>query len=86
MLQAVENLLLGFVTDGAGVVKDVVRLLRRLHLRIAFVQQRARHLFGVVGIHLAAKSLDVKRFFHWNHCTGTIRSHFLHKSRAKKFS
>jgi hypothetical protein len=35
------------------------------------LEQRADHFFGIVGIHLAAESLDVKGFFHGCfHCSG----------------
>ena len=61
-LQAIEDLLFGFITNAAGVVENVLRGFERLDLGIAFVEQRADDLFRIMGIHLAAESLDVKVF------------------------
>ena len=63
MLQAVEDLLLGFVADAAGVVENVMRRFDGFDLRVALVEQRADDFFGVMGIHLAAESFDDRRFF-----------------------
>ena len=62
VLQAVEDLLLGLVADAAGVVEHESGFFGRFHLRVALRQQRADDLFGVVGIHLAAKCFDVEGF------------------------
>ena len=64
MLQAVEDLLLGFIADAAGVVENVVRRFDGFDLRVALLEQRADDFFGVVGIHLAAESFDVEGLFH----------------------
>jgi len=60
IVQPVENFLFGLVPDGAGVVENQVGLLDRLHLLIAFVQQRADDFFGVMHVHLAAEGFQVK--------------------------
>ena len=64
MLQPVENLLLGFITDRAGVIENVIGLFGGLDLGVALVEERADHLFGIVRVHLAAEGFDVERFFH----------------------
>ena len=64
MLQPVEDFLLGFIADAAGVVEDVVGFFGRLHLGVAFGQQRPDDFLGIVRIHLAAEGFDVKSFFH----------------------
>jgi hypothetical protein len=55
-----EDLLLGFVADGTGVVEDEAGVGLVRHLGVAFAQQGADDFFGVVGVHLAAESFDVK--------------------------
>jgi len=55
-----ENLLLGFVPDGAGVVQNQIGLLNRLHLPIPLLHQRANDLLRVMHVHLAAKGFEVK--------------------------
>ncbi len=67
IVQAMEDLLLGLVADRAGVVDDEVGILFALHLRVAFGDERAHDLFGVVEIHLAAEGLDVKRLLRRTH-------------------
>ncbi len=64
LVQAVEDLLLGFVADGAGVVEDQPGVGFVRHLDVALMLQRADDLFGVVGVHLAAEGLDVKGLRH----------------------
>jgi hypothetical protein len=59
--QPMEDFLLGFVADRAGVVNDEVGVLFALHLRITFGDERSHDLFGVVEVHLAAEGFDVKR-------------------------
>ena len=63
VVEAVEDLLLGLVADGAGVVEDQAGFFFGLDLAIALVQQCANDLFGVMGIHLAPESLKVEGFF-----------------------
>ena len=58
--QTMENFLLRFVADGAGVVEDQVSLLHRLYLAIPFVHQRANDFFGVVHVHLAAEGFHIE--------------------------
>ena len=62
IVEAVENFLLGFVPDGAGVIEDQVGLLDGLYLPVAFVNERANDFFGVVHIHLAAEGFQVEGF------------------------
>ena len=66
VLEAVEDLLLRFVADAAGVVEDVVGSFGGLDLRVAGIDQRADYLFGVMCVHLAPEGLDVEGFFHGN--------------------
>ena len=63
LIEAVEDLLLGFVADGAGVVEDEAGFRFRVNLAIALLKKRADHLLGVVGIHLAAECLQIKCLF-----------------------
>jgi hypothetical protein len=63
VVEAVEDLLLGFVADGAGVVEDQAGIFFRLHLPVTLMLQCANHLFGVMGIHLAAEGLKIEGFF-----------------------
>ena len=55
-----KNFLLGLVANAAGVVEDQVGLFGLGHLRVAFGNQRADDLFGIVRVHLAAEGLDVE--------------------------
>ena len=66
VVQAMEDLLLGFIADRAGVVEDEVGLLFALHLRVALRDERADDFFRVVEVHLAAEGLDVKRLLRRN--------------------
>ena len=63
VVQAIEDLLLRLVADRAGVVEDQPGIFLRLHLPVALLPQRANHLFGVMGIHLAAEGLQIECFF-----------------------
>jgi VWFA-related protein len=69
VLQAIKNLLFGFIAYAAGVVENVVRRFHGFHLGVALVEQRAHDLFRVVRIHLAPKSLDVEGFIHFSYCS-----------------
>jgi hypothetical protein len=60
LLQPVENFLLSFVADAAGVIENEFRFFRAFDLRIAVLQKRAHDLFRIVGIHLAAERFYVK--------------------------
>jgi hypothetical protein len=62
VVQAVEDLLFGFVADGAGVVEDQAGVFFRLHLPVALVAKSANDLLRVMGIHLAAEGLKVEGF------------------------
>src|SRR5579863_7330753 len=55
-----EDLLLGFVTDAASVIKHQVGLVRLSHLLIPLGQKRADYLFRIVRVHLAPEGLDVE--------------------------
>ncbi len=59
--EAREDFLRGFFANAAGVVEHETGLLRGIHLTIAPAEQEAGHFLGVVVVHLAAESLDVKR-------------------------
>ena len=63
VVEAVEDLLLGFVADGAGVVEDQAGVVFDLDLAVALLLQCANDLFGVMGIHLAAEGLEIEGFF-----------------------
>jgi hypothetical protein len=54
-VQAVKDLLLGLVADGAGVVEDQAGFFFRLDLPVALLLQCADDLLRVMGIHLAAE-------------------------------
>ena len=58
--QAVKDLLLRLVADGAGVVEDQVRFLHGLYLAIALGNERADDFFGVMHVHLAAEGFQVE--------------------------
>ena len=60
LVQAMEDLLLGLVADGAGVVEDQAGVGFVRHLGVAFLHQRADDFFRVVRVHLAAEGFDVK--------------------------
>ena len=57
-----KDLLLGFVADGAGVVKNQAGIFLALNLAIALVLQCANDLLRVMGIHLAAEGFYIKGF------------------------
>ena len=64
LVQAVEDFLLGFVADGAGVVEDQAGLGFVGHLGVALLLQRADDFFRVMGVHLAAEGFDVESLAH----------------------
>ena len=82
VVQAMEDLLLRLVADRTGVVKDQVGIFFRLHLPVALLPQRANHLFGVMGIHLAAERLQIKCFFGC-HCASSGDGYELFCVRGK---
>src|ERR1700732_1955273 len=61
LIEAVEYLLLGFVTNAAGVVQNKRGGFGRLDLAVAAVNESSDDLLGVVRVHLAAEGFDVKR-------------------------
>ena len=63
VVEAVEDLLLGFVADGAGVVEDQAGFFFGLDPAVALLLQCANDLFRVMGIHLAAEGFKVEGFF-----------------------
>src|SRR6516165_6603092 len=58
--EAVEDFLLGFVANGAGVVEDEVGFIDGRNLAVALGDERPNDFFGVMDVHLAAKSFEVK--------------------------
>ncbi len=60
VVEAIEDLLLRLIADGAGVVHDEVGVLFALDLLVALGDERADDFFGVVEVHLATKGLDVE--------------------------
>ena len=58
--EAMENFLLGFVADGAGVVEDQAGIFDSRDLTVALGNERADNFFGVVHVHLAAESFEVE--------------------------
>jgi len=61
LLKTMKNFLLRLITDAASVVEDEFGILRLRNLCVALLQKRSYNLFGVVGVHLAAEGLNVKR-------------------------
>ena len=64
LVEAMEDLLLGFVADGTGVVEDQAGVGFVLDAGIALVLEGADDFFGVMGVHLAAKGLDIEGLAH----------------------
>ena len=62
IVEPVEDLLFGFVPDGAGVVKDQAGVSLGFNLAVPLLLQCANDLFRVMGIHLAAEGLKVEGF------------------------
>ena len=60
LVEAMEDFLLGFVADGAGVVEDEAGVGFVGDLGVALVEEGADDFFGVVGVHLAAEGFDVE--------------------------
>ena len=63
VVQAVKDLLFGFIADGAGVVEDQVGGDLGIYLLVALMAQRADDFLRVMHIHLATESFEIKRFF-----------------------
>ena len=63
-VQAVKDLLFGFVADGAGIVEDQPGIGFILHLGIALLFQSTNDLFRVMGVHLAAERFDIESLAH----------------------
>ena len=59
-----KHLLLRLIPDRAGVVQDQPGLSLILHPGIPLLLQRPNDLLGVMGVHLAAKRLDIKSLAH----------------------
>ena len=57
LIQAMKNLLFGFVPDTTGVVENELGLVRCLHLSVATSNESANDFFRVVGVHLATERL-----------------------------
>ena len=55
--------MLGFIADRAGVVEDQAGVFFGFDLPVSLMLECANHLFGVMGIHLAAEGLKVEGFF-----------------------
>ncbi len=67
VVKAVEDLLLGLVADGTGVVENQPGLGFGVHLSVALALKRADDFFRVMGVHLAAEGLKVEGFFGRHH-------------------
>ena len=61
LVETVEYLLLGFVTNAAGVVQNESGGFGSVDLAVAALNESPDDLLGIVRVHLAAESLDVKR-------------------------
>src|SRR5436305_11496932 len=75
--QAMEDLLLRLVTNGAGVVEDEVGLVHGLDLAIALLQQGTNDLLRVVDVHLATERLQIESL---------LRICFRHPRHIAKYS
>jgi hypothetical protein len=64
LVEAVEDLLLGLVADGAGVVEDQAGVGLVLDAGVALLLERADDFFGVMGVHLAAEGFDIEGLAH----------------------
>jgi hypothetical protein len=64
LVQAVKDLLFGFVADGTGVVEDQPGVGFILDAGVSLLLQRADDFFGVMGVHLASKGFDIKSLAH----------------------
>ena len=64
LVEAVEDLLLRFIADGAGVVKDQASVDFVGNLSVAFAKKGSDNFFGIVRVHLAAEGFDVKGLTH----------------------
>ncbi len=62
VVESVEDLLLGFVADGAGVVEEQVCVQLSLDLGVSLLFEGADDLFGVMCVHLAAEGLEIECF------------------------
>src|SRR5215467_4229814 len=60
VVEAMKNLLFGFVANGAGVVEDQVGLFHGFNLTVTLADESADHLFRIVYVHLTPEGLDVK--------------------------
>jgi hypothetical protein len=58
--EAMEDLLLCLIADGAGVVEDEIGFFDGRDLAVALGYERADDLLGVMHIHLAAESFEVE--------------------------
>ena len=58
-----KDLLLGFVSDAAGVVENEPRRHGVGNFLVTLREQRATHFFAVVNIHLTAESFQIERLF-----------------------
>ena len=70
--QRAVNFLLGFIAHAAGVEQNQIRRVDAVGLNIAVARHDLGDPFGVVLVHLATVSLDIKLFHH-----GTIKSTIL---------
>ena len=64
LVEAVEDFLLGFIADGAGVVEDEAGVGLVFDAGVALVLEGADDFFGVMGVHLAAEGFDVEGLAH----------------------
>src|SRR5579871_629152 len=64
LVEAMEDLLLGFVADGTGVVEDQAGIGFVLDAGVALVLKGANDFFRIMGVHLAAEGFDIESLAH----------------------
>src|SRR5205814_1582018 len=89
--QAMEDLLLRLVTNGAGVVEDEVGLVHGLDLAIALLQQGTNDLLRVVDVHLTTERLQIETllricFRNPRHTASIARQNVLPQDHAARIS
>ena len=96
VVQTVEDLLFGFVADGAGVVEDQIGGGFGIYLGVAFMAKSADDFLRIMHIHLATESLKIERFIGrhseteytavrvvWELCSRLCQSTLARNSRAQ---
>ena len=67
IVEAIEDFLLCFVADGAGVVEDETGFFLGFDLTIALALEGPDDFFRVMGVHLTAEGLKIEGFFRRHH-------------------